>query len=64
MLFKMCPKCGSNNVKWIIPQNWSTWKCYRCGYIGPIIEGNKEMSEEIEENYIEELKKEKKDEKD
>lgn len=59
MLFKICPKCGSTNVKWIIPQNWSMWRCMDCDYIGPIIEGNKEMSEEIHESYIESLKKEK-----
>ncbi len=53
MLFKMCPRCGSKNVKWIIPQNWSTWECHDCDYTGPIIEGNKELSEEIHEAYIE-----------
>lgn len=51
MLFKMCPRCGSKKVKWIIPQNWSTWECYDCSYTGPIIEGNEEMSKEIRENY-------------
>lgn len=58
-MFKICPRCGSTNVKWIIPQNWSMWRCYTCGYIGPIIEGNAEMAEEIHESYVEELKKEK-----
>lgn len=54
MMFKICPKCGSRKVKWIIPQNWSMWKCYCCGYIGPIIEGNEEMMKEIRESYKEE----------
>ena len=49
MLFKICPRCGSKKVKWIIPQNWSTWECYDCDYTGPIIEGNEELSEEIRE---------------
>ncbi|WP_368660198.1 hypothetical protein [Methanobrevibacter sp.] len=64
MLFKICPRCGSTKVKWIIPQNWSMWKCYTCGYIGPIIEGNAEMAEEIHESYVEELKKEKSEKED
>lgn len=58
MLLKICPRCGSTDVKWIIPQNWSMWECMVCGYIGPIIEGNIEMAEEIHENYEESLKKE------
>ena len=53
MLFKICPRCGSKRVKWIIPQNWSTWECYDCDYTGPIIEGNEELSEEIREAYLE-----------
>ena len=56
MLFKMCPRCGSKNVKWIIPQNWSTWECHDCDYTGPIIEGNNELSEEIHKAYIESQK--------
>ena len=56
MLFKICPRCGSKRVKWIIPQNWSTWECYDCDYTGPIIEGNEELSEEIREAYLESQK--------
>ena len=56
MLFKICPRCGSKKVKWIIPQNWSTWECYDCDYTGPIIEGNEELSEEIREAYLESQK--------
>ena len=52
MLFKICPRCGSKKVKWIIPQNWSTWECYDCDYTGPIIEGNEELSEEIREHIL------------
>ena len=52
MLHKICPRCGSKKVKWIIPQNWSTWQCYDCDYTGPIIEGNDELAEEIRENYL------------
>lgn len=59
MKHKICPRCGSLNVKWIIPQNWSMWECYDCSYTGPIIEGDMELAEEIQEEYKE--LKEKKD---
>ena len=52
MIFKMCPRCGSRKVKWIIPQNWSTWQCIDCDYTGPIIEGDEELSAEIHEAYV------------
>jgi len=56
---KICPRCGSTNVDWIIPQNWSVWECKDCDYTGPIIEGDKRIAEEISENYEVTLKKEK-----
>jgi len=56
---KICPRCGSKNVDWIIPQNWSVWECKDCDYTGPIIEGNKRIAEEIKEDYEVTLKKEK-----
>ncbi|KZX15106.1 hypothetical protein MBCUT_17290 [Methanobrevibacter cuticularis] len=56
---KICPRCGSTNVDWIIPQNWSLWVCKTCGYTGPIIEGNKRIAEEIKNDYEITLKKEK-----
>ena len=52
MIFKMCPRCGSRKVKWIIPQNWSTWQCFDCDYTGPIIEGDEVLSAEIHEAYV------------
>ena len=55
-MHKICPRCGSKRVKWIIPQNWSQFICYDCDYTGPIIEGNDELAEEIHENYLESLK--------
>ncbi|WP_225370420.1 transposase [Methanobrevibacter arboriphilus] len=41
---KICPRCGSKNVDWIIPQNWSVWECKDCGYTGPIIDGDEKNS--------------------
>lgn len=44
---KICPRCGSRNVEWIIPQVWSRWVCYNCDYTGPIIEADDDMEAEI-----------------
>ena len=57
----VCPRCGSSNVNWIIPQVWSTWECKDCSYTGPAIEADddlvaliKEDWEKNKEKYIEE----------
>ncbi|MDR2967547.1 MAG: DUF5655 domain-containing protein [Methanobacteriaceae archaeon] len=54
-VMKICPRCGSDNIDWIIPQNWSRWVCKTCNYIGPVIEGDEKMIKEIRENYIKKL---------
>ena len=51
MNLSMCPRCGSLDVDWIIPQNWSMWECKNCSYTGPIIEGDMELSKEIQEDW-------------
>ena len=48
-IMKVCPKCGSNKVNWIIPQNWSVWECRDCNYTGPIIEIDSKQPKET--NY-------------
>jgi len=53
MILKMCPRCGSTDVDWILPQNWSMWECKNCSYTGPIIEGDEELSKEIQEEWEE-----------
>ena len=40
----ICPRCGSSNIDWIIPQVWSKWECKDCSYTGPA----------IKEKYLEE----------
>ena len=37
-MHKLCPRCGSKNVDWIIPQNWSQCVCRDCDYTGPIVD--------------------------
>lgn len=51
---KICPRCGSRNIDWIIPQNWSLQVCKSCNYTGPAIDGNDELANQIMEKYIEE----------
>ena len=59
MMHKICPRCGSTNIDWIISQNWSQCVCKDCDYTGPIVEGNDEFAEEIRENYKQYLKEQK-----
>jgi hypothetical protein len=32
-----CPQCGSPNVEWFLPHDWSKWRCLDCNYIGALI---------------------------
>lgn len=51
MKTKICPRCGSENIEWIIPQNWSMWSCNDCDYTGPIIEADDVTEKEIQEEW-------------
>ncbi|MCL2157331.1 MAG: DUF5655 domain-containing protein [Methanobrevibacter sp.] len=55
---KICPRCGSDNIDWFLPQNWSIWDCKTCGYRGPVIEGDENLIQEIRNDYHEKLKDE------
>lgn len=48
---KFCPVCGSDNIKWQIPQNWSVWECHNCGYVGAIVVEEEELARELQEEY-------------
>ncbi|RBQ24625.1 hypothetical protein ALNOE001_00520 [Candidatus Methanobinarius endosymbioticus] len=52
---KICPRCGSRNIDWIIPQNWSIWEYKDFDYTEPIIKGDEKLAKEIKEekNLIE-----------
>ena len=56
---KFCPNCGSDNIKWALPQNWSVWECYNCGYTGAVVIEDEELAKEISENYEKERNKKK-----
>lgn len=47
MVIKICPRCGSSDIVWIIPQNWSMWECNNCNYTGTIIEVEKNVQKKI-----------------
>lgn len=51
MKLKVCPRCGSSNIKWIIPQNWSMSSCQNCSFTGPVIEVDEETQKEIEKYW-------------
>jgi hypothetical protein len=53
----ICPRCGSSNVDWIIPQNWSKWECKDCSYTGPVIEGDDDLANEIKADWEENKEK-------
>lgn len=56
---RFCPRCGSKNIDWVLPQDWSKWECKDCGYIGAFIIEDGEIADQIKNDYME--KGEKKD---
>jgi len=48
-----CPRCGSSNVDWILPQIWSKWVCRDCGYIGALIIEDGEIAAELRKEWKE-----------
>ncbi len=48
---KFCPRCGSSNIEWVLPQIWSKWECRDCGYIGSFIIEDSNIAEKIREQY-------------
>ncbi|MFH1012903.1 MAG: hypothetical protein V1769_00145 [Thermoplasmatota archaeon] len=42
----------STNIDWVLPQDWSRWKCKDCGYIGPLIIEDGRIGEKIREEYL------------
>ncbi len=51
-MVKFCPKCGSTNIEWTLPQTWSKWECKDCGYIGAFIIEDGKIAEKIREEYL------------
>ena len=53
----ICPRCGSSNIDWIIPQVWSRWVCKDCSYTGPAIEADDDLANEIKADWEENKEK-------
>ena len=53
----VCPRCGSSNIDWIIPQVWSKWVCKDCSYTGPAIEADDDLVAEIKADWKENKEK-------
>lgn len=53
----VCPRCGSTNIDWIIPQVWSKWECKDCSYTGPAIEADDDLIAEIKADWEENKEK-------
>ncbi|NYT18344.1 MAG: hypothetical protein GKB98_01900 [Methanobacteriales archaeon] len=49
---KFCPNCGSNSIKWLIPQMGSIWDCMDCGYHGAVVIEDEELAQEIRKKYL------------
>jgi ribosomal protein L37AE/L43A len=48
---KYCPCCGSNNIKWLIPQMGSIWDCMDCGYHGAVVIEDEELAAAIRRKF-------------
>lgn len=46
-----CPRCGSPNVEWLLPQIWSKWVCRDCGYIGVLILEDGKIAAELRKEW-------------
>lgn len=57
MKIKICPRCGSSNINWIIPQNWSLSSCNDCSFSGPVVEVDKQTQKKIQKNWAKNKKK-------
>ena len=53
----ICPRCGSSNIDWIIPQVWSKWECKDCSYTGPAIDADDDLIAEIQADWEENKEK-------
>lgn len=50
-MVKHCPRCGSSDIEWVLPQDWSKWHCRTCGYIGVLVVEDGELAEELKNEW-------------
>lgn len=48
---RFCPQCGSKNIDWILPHDWSKWECKNCGYIGALIIEDGKIAKTLKKEY-------------
>ena len=53
----ICPRCGSSNIDWIIPQVWSKWECKDSSHTAPPIEADDDLIAEIKADWEENKEK-------
>ena len=53
---KFCPRCGSKNIDWVLPQMWSKYECKDCGLVTPVIIEDGDMADDIRKEYLKEQK--------
>ena len=49
---KFCPKCGSKNIDWVLPQIWGKYECKDCGYMGAFIIDDGKIADHIKKEYL------------
>jgi len=56
-MVKFCPRCGSTNIDWVLPQTWSKYECKDCGFVTSFIVEDGKMADEIKKEYLKKNKK-------
>jgi hypothetical protein len=51
MKLKICPRCGSSDIEWTLPQNWSMCSCNDCSFTGPVIEADKQTQKKLQKKW-------------
>jgi len=49
---KFCPRCGSKDIEWVLPQDRQKWECRECGYIGAFIVEDGKLADGIHKEYL------------
>ena len=44
-MIKFCPRCGSTNIDWVLPQTWSKYECKDCGFVTSFIVEDGKMAD-------------------
>jgi len=53
---KFCPRCGSTNIDWVLPQTWSKYECKDCGFVTAFVIEDGDMAKEIRKEYLKKVR--------